>query len=93
MIQAFKNTREKILKDLKINCHTALVQLFPSEKGFNEKVVSMEFLALPVVIFKPVGSGKRLFYAKGKHDDNLHAGVLKVNGLTLKLWKRTNFAG
>jgi hypothetical protein len=43
----------------------------------------MKFLAFPVIIFKPVGSGKRIFYAETKHDDNLYAREFKVNDLSL----------
>jgi hypothetical protein len=44
----------------------------------------MKFLTLPVIIFKPVGSGKRIFYAESKHDDNLYARKFKVNDLSLR---------
>jgi hypothetical protein len=47
--------------------------------------MSMEFLALSVIIFKFVGCRKGVFYTKSKHDDSLFVGILNVNLLIFHL--------
>jgi hypothetical protein len=85
VIQVFKNAFEMVFKDLKIDCHTTLVQFLTFKEGLDGEIVTMEFLALPVIVFKPVSSRKRVLYAEGKHYDNLYVALVNVNLLSAEL--------